>query len=65
MASYADKVFTEEQAIAIIKAMIESGSIKFFGSTDTTYSAEEAGEQDATYLKALFAYLTKEFPPEL
>lgn len=60
-----EKVFNEEQAIELIKKLIESGAVQVFGSTTTTYSAEEAGEQDATYLKSLFASLTSEYKKQL
>lgn len=60
-----EKVFTEVQALELIKKLIESGAVKVFGSTTQAYSAEEAGEEDATYLKSLFASLTSENKKQL
>ena len=59
--SSSEKLFTEDQALEILKALIESGSIKLLGSSSARFSAQEAAENDALYLKCLWASLTSEY----
>ena len=62
--SSAEKLFTEDQALEILKALIESGSIKLLGSSSARFSAQEGAENDALYLKCLWASLTSEYLDE-
>ncbi len=59
-----EKVFTEEQALEIVKTLIASGSLQLIGSASKYFSAQEAAENDALYLKCLWASLTSEFLDE-
>ena len=62
--SSAEKLFTEEEAWVILKALIESGSLKLVGSSSEQFSAQEGAENDALYLKCLWACLTSEYLDE-
>ena len=62
--SSSEKLFTEDQALEILKALIESGSVKLLGSSSVHFSAQEAAENDALYLKCLWASLTSEYLDE-
>jgi len=61
------KKLTAEAAFALLKAGLESGSIKLNGTRNagTTEAAKSEGEADAAYLIALFNGIANDQPQNL